>query len=291
MFARFGSVMMTSWAHPTAFERFLHRRLKFVVDAFWNLLQFIFRKQILAEGRGLGSDARARLDAVIPDHPLVLDWRSATALAPFTYYRDLAEGRITPHHRQVLGFDEKGLRLSGGEHLDADIVVLSVGSKTPAFPFMPAQYRALLESENDGVQLYRHIVHPRIPNVGFAGFNHGFMHIPSAELGALWLCACLDGYLELPAANEMEASIDHVQGWKRAHVGFEPSRAVAVSTRYQQYNDILLKDLRLRAHRKTPNILAEAFVRYGPGDYRDVLGEYRRKASEGKSFKPLALDT
>ena len=292
LFARMGSVMMTSWAHPTAFERFLHRRLKFVVDAFWKTLQSIFRWQILAEGRNLGAEARGRLETVIPDHPIVLDWRSATALAPFTYYHDVAEGRITPHHAEVLGFDERGLCLSGAEqHLEADIVVLSVGSKTPEFPFMPAQYRSLLESENDGVQLYRHVIHPRIPSVGFAGFNHGFMHIPSAELGAIWLAAYLDGYLELPSVEEMEAGIRRIQDWKRAHVGFEPSRAVAVSTRYQQYNDIILKDLRLSAYRKSPNLLAEVFMRYGPVDYRDVVEEFRKKAATGIKVKPLALDT
>lgn len=297
MFARFGSVMMTSWAHPSAAERVLHKQLKFVVDAFWRFLQLVFRLQILAAGRGKGPEARERLNTVIPKHPLLQDWRSAAALAPVPYYPYVAEGRITPHHREVLGFDENGLRLSGNEtqsgdeNLSGDIVVLSLGSQTPVFPFVPSPYRELLESEYDGVQLYRHLIHPRIPNVGFAGFNHGFMHIPSVELGAVWLCAHLDGYLELPPVEAMEASIEAVRRWKRAHIQFEPSRAVAVNTRYQQYNDILLKDLRLNPYRKGLNLLAEIFMRYGGRDYRNVLAEYQKKASTHARLQPLALDT
>jgi hypothetical protein len=291
MFARFGSVMMTSWAHPTGVERFLHKQLKFVVERFWRMLQAVFRLQIVAEGYGKGPEVRQRLETVIPTHPLQLDFRSATALAPAAYYRYVAEGRITPHHREVLGFDERGLRLSADQSLAGDIVVLSLGSKTPTFPFVPPPYCELLEAEADGVQLYRHLLHPRIPNLGFAGFNHGFMHIPSVELGAIWLCACLDGYLQLPPVEAMEASIEQVRRWKREHIHFEPSRGLAINTRYQQYNDILLKDLGLNPYRKGANFLAEFFARYGGKDYRNVLSEYQKQASRQPRFEPLPLDT
>ncbi|MEO8354579.1 MAG: hypothetical protein ABI621_01565 [Chloroflexota bacterium] len=43
-----------------------------------------------------------------------------------------------------------------------------------------------------------HLIHPRIPRLAFAGFNHGYMHVTSLEIGTLWLCAYLRGELELP---------------------------------------------------------------------------------------------
>jgi len=64
-----------------------------------------------------------------------------------------------------------------------------------------------------------------------------------------------------------------------------------VSTRYQQYNDILLKDLRLRPYRKGFNLVAEIFAPYGARDYREVLAEYQRKASQHHGLAPLPLDT
>jgi hypothetical protein len=122
----------------------------------------------------------------------------------------------------------------------------------------------LLEADDDGSQLYRHVVHPQIPHLGFAGFNHGFMHVPAAEIGALWLAALWRGELELPPLEQMEGDVAHIQAWKRAHIHFEPSRACAVNTRFQQYIDIMLADLGISPYRKMPNVFAEAFAAYRP---------------------------
>ena len=124
---------------------------------------------------------------------------------------------------------------------------------------MPEKYRTLLESEPDGVQLYRHLLHPDIPKMAFAGYNHGFMHVPAVEIGMLWLSAVLTGDLILPSAEEMRQTIKKVRQWKRDHVNFEPSRSCAVNTRFQQYLDVLLQDLELSPFRKMPNIFSELF--------------------------------
>jgi hypothetical protein len=157
---------------------------------------------------------------------------------------------------------------------------------------MPEKYRQLLERENDGVQLYRHLIHPRIPNMAFAGFNHGFMHVPAVEVGMLWLSAWLNGDLQLPSADEMEKSIDTVRQWKREHINFEPSRSCAVNTRFQQYIDILLQDLGLSPYRKLPNIFAELFSQYGATDYAGIFEEYQQlRGSLRLPRKVMAIDT
>jgi len=291
LFARFGSVMMTSWAHPSGIERFLHRRLKFIVAGFWRMLALVFGLQILSTGFGKSKEARQRLNMVKPKHALLPDLRSAIALAPKKYYRYVVDGKIQPHHGNLAGFCETGIRLEDNTIIACDVAVLSVGSKTPQFPYMPSPYRELLEKEEDGIQLYRHLIHPRIPNMGFAGFNHGFMHIPTVEVGTIWLCALLDGHMQLPSIEEMEASIENIRQWKRNHIRYEPSRSMAVSTRYQQYLDILLKDLKLNPYRKGINVFGEMFMRYGSRDYRNILTEYQQKTTHPLSLDPLKLDT
>jgi hypothetical protein len=93
------------------------------------------------------------------------------------------------------------------------------------------------------------------------------MHVPAAKVAMLWLCAHLCGDLQLPSVDEMEQSIEYVRSWKRCHIHFEPSRSCAVSTRYQQYLDILLKEeLGVSPYRKLPNVLTEVFGRYGTSD-------------------------
>jgi hypothetical protein len=67
LFNRFGSVMMTGWTHPTAIERFLHRRKSFV-GGFWRMLERVFTRIIKREARGHGAAG----DAVVGDgqrHP------------------------------------------------------------------------------------------------------------------------------------------------------------------------------------------------------------------------------
>ena len=83
-----------------------------------------------------------------------------------------------------------------------------------------------------------------------------------------------------------------VQQWKRDHISFEPSRSCAVNTRFQQYLDVLLQDLRLSPYRKMPNALAELFSQYGPDDYTGIYEDYWASlAQQAQPIHVLALDT
>jgi hypothetical protein len=203
--------MMPGWAHPTAPERFLHEHLGFVVSGFWHMITRTFRLQAARHGLFRGQAARQRLRVVLPRHSLVPDLRSAAALAPIDDYRFIAKGRIRPHHAKLLGFSPEAVQLGDGSEIPCDLVVLSVGNQTPSFPFLPAKYRQWLEAEADGMQLYRHVIHPRIPRLAFAGFNHGFIHVPAVEVATLCLCTHLRGELEVPSVDEMEQSIEYVR--------------------------------------------------------------------------------
>jgi hypothetical protein len=296
VFSRAGAVMMTSWAQPNRAEAFLHGPLQPLVEGFWSTMSKVFWLQTRSVALGQGSAASERLRRLRPDHPMLLDMRSALALEPKGYFRAVSDGRVEPLQAELVGFTESGVQLreveTGDEReLDCELMVLSLGSGSPVFPFMPPHYRALLESEPDGVQLYRHIVHPRIPRLAFTGYNHGFLHIPMVEVGALWIAALLAGELELPPVAEMEATIERVRAWKRANVTFEPSRGCAVATRHQQYLDIMLQDLGLSPYRKS-NPVAEVFMRYGAADYAGLLEEHQRRRVSGPvRLRPVALDS
>jgi dimethylaniline monooxygenase (N-oxide forming) len=292
LFTRFGNVMMTSWAQPTAMERFMHNKLSFIVSSFWDMIQSIVLFQLKRAGKGRDQAAQARLKTLIPEHKILVDFRSSGALGPENYYPRVAEGRIQPHRSEIECFSTDAVQLTDGTVIPCDMVILSLGYLTPAFPFLPDQYRLLLEAEKDGPQLYRHMLHPRIPRLAFAGFNHGYMHVPSVEVGVQWLCAYLRGELELPSMEEMERSIESVRAWKRTNIKFENARSCAVSTRFQQYIDILLKELEISPYRKLPNPFAELFSRYGASDYKGIHEEYEQARSKRTSpLKTLPLDT
>jgi len=276
MFCRMGTVVMPCWAYPSRLERGLHENLKFLVSANWKLMELIISLQVKLLGLASGKEASTRLKTVLPRHSIVGDLRSAAAMAPENYMQHVAAGKILPYHSELAGFTETGLRLKDGRTVECDQVVLCVGSETPTFPFFPEKYRRILEAENDGIQLYRHLLHPKIPKLAFAGFNHGFMHVPAVEVGMIWLSAFIKGELNIPAAAEMEQSMRNVRDWKRQHINYEPSRSCAVNTRFQQYIDIMLKDLGVTPYRKMPNVFAELFSQYGASDYIAVLDDYKK---------------
>jgi dimethylaniline monooxygenase (N-oxide forming) len=72
--------MMTSRAQPTAIERFLHNKLGFVISGFWNFVQSIVLFQLKRNGKGKDQSAQERLNVLIPEHKILLDFRSSGAL-------------------------------------------------------------------------------------------------------------------------------------------------------------------------------------------------------------------
>jgi len=292
LFTRFGNIMMTSWAQPTAMERFLHNKLSFVISGFWNFIQSIVLFQLNRNGKGKDQATKDRLKVLVPEHKILMDFRSSGALGPENYYPLVAEGKILPYHSEIECFSHDSIQLKNGLVILCDLVVMSVGYLTPTFPFLSMKYRTLLEAEKDGPQLYRHLIHPRIPRMAFAGFNHGYMHVPTVEIGTQWLCAHLRNELQLPSVEVMERSIEHVRNWKRENIKFENARSCAVSTRFQQYIDIMLKELEVSPYRKLPNVFAEVFSRYEASDYKGVYEEYqRKKAKRIRPLRVLPLDT
>ena len=147
----------------------------------------------------------------------------------------------------------------------------------------------MLEAEPDGVQLYRHVIHPKAPRLAFAGHNHGFLHVPGVEVAMLWLGAYLRGDLELPPGPEIERQMAAVQQWKRANILFEPARSGAINTRFHQYLDVMLSDLGVSPYRKR-GVLAELTAPYTAADYAGIFEEYERSRAAGPR-RPLPLPT
>jgi cation diffusion facilitator CzcD-associated flavoprotein CzcO len=291
LFSRMSTAMIPSWVHPSEGERFLHDRMMPVVNGFWSMIAGVVSLQNGLLGLERDPEARRRLALLRPEAPVPFQMRSALALAPDDYFSSVASGKIEPHRGETAGFVEHGLRLTDGREIPCDLVILSTGFTSPRFPYLPDVYRTLLEREDDGAQLYRHLLHPRIPRLAFAGQNHGFLHVPGIELSMLWLAAQLRGDLRLPPVEEMEQRIDEIRRWKEEHILFEPSRGGAVSTRFHQYFDVLLGDLGL-PHRRKSNPISELFAPYGAADYAGVLDEYEKSRVGATAPRdPLPLST
>jgi dimethylaniline monooxygenase (N-oxide forming) len=287
LFPRISTIMIPSWGHPTLSERILHTVFFPLVWLFWKMLELVFTLAAYSNARSIAGFSRIR--KTIPKRDsLVYHFRSAIALdtLPTSYYYQVGKGAIEPVHGEFEGFTGENTLVvkrknASPKTVEADLVVLCTGvGRTPEYPFLQPEHRTLLENSNDGVQLYRHVIHPRITNFAIAGYNHSFLHLSCCVIGVVFTAAVWRNELELPKVEKMEACIERIRSYKRKNIAFEPSRACAVNTRFQQYLDILSLELKLSTWRKWPNVFAEFFAPYASADYDTIVEEYLRKAAK-----------
>lgn len=297
-FSRFSTVFMPCWGHPTLVGQLLNSfgplRYLFVYLQ-WYLIQIVLVVQIFFSScKYMGTitkNGSQRILDIVPRYPLHKGLRTSLLLAPETYYGRVASGDITPIKSLTLSFSQNGIILDGNRKLNVDTVILCTGSSTPTFPFFSKDIVAQLQLENNDIsnlQLYRHLIHPKLDNLAFAGFNHGFLHVPLVEVGTLWIEAYFRGAMSLPEAGEMEKCIDRIRSWKRNNTVYESYLLCGVNTRFHQYLDVLLQDLDTRYYRKR-NVFSEIFERYDKEEYDSVVDEYISQ-SPRRSFRTVNID-
>lgn len=279
--ARMSTSMALAWAHPDRGEAFFHKWFRPSVWMYWKGTEWLFRASTGLHQFRLNRSARARMKTLEPGQALTYQMRAAAAMAPDDYYPLVRSGVIEPVRGDVAGLTADGVGLADGRNVPADVVVFAVGHKPPQFRFLPEPYRTMMTAEPDGAQLYRHVVHPRIPHLSFAGFNHGFLHVAAVEVSMLWVGAVLAGDLVLPSIEEMEARVGRVAAWKRQHTLFEPTRAWGIGGRFHQYLDVLLREIGVNPKRKK-NLLAEQVEPYFARDYAGVFDDYQKARKVGQ---------
>ena len=281
---RLSNLFARSWVYPHRLQQLTQRYNPRSADINASITGTLIRRALGLRGGRPDAAARARLARLDPAYPVSRQWRGT--LAPEAYFPAVIRGDIEPHRAALAGLSENGVLLADGTEVAVDTLILAIGYRRPALPFLPEPVRSEFAKEDDGVQLYRHIVHPALPHLMFAGFSHNPLHITSAELAALWFDAVERGDLALPAPDEMEASRLRVRDWKRANTLFEPTRAYWVSAHLHNYLDVLLMELGLR-HRRKSNPLSEWLGFYSVADFATLADDYAHKRGSKRTALPL----
>lgn len=144
------------------------------------------------------------------------------------------------------------------------------------------------KEENDGLWLYRNMVHPDFPNLIFVNSNTTtFTNITTASLQARWVCELLTGRMPMPSHEQMTEEIKIQQKWKRVMMPqARAARAYMMQTHQVHYYDELLKDMGASVRRKSNwslGFLAEIFAPYAPADYSSIItGAFRSPDNPGE---------
>lgn len=189
------------------------------------------------------------------------------------FYESLRQGRVEARRGAIGSFvDGENVRLDTGEEIGVDIVICATGWRQDIAFLEPALRRAV-RPDGRRFRLYRHILPPAEPRLGFVGYASSGNSPLTAEVAAHWLAQCLRGELALPGRAEMERSIDRVLDWTAATFP-EQKEGHFIGAHIAHYVDWLLRDMGLDT-RRTDNLVAEYFGPLWAERYRGLADERR----------------
>jgi len=270
---RLASTFIPLYQRTTPVERWLHNIGKPLVWVFWRILEIIIRAQ-----HGLATNI-ANGKNLLPSAPFEIDaFGESTMLARPEFYPLIREGRISAHRTEIARYTPDGLVLRDGTELAIDCVVLATGWKSD-FEYLAADIRAALGTDDDGFYLYRHMLHPDLPNLAFIGRATSFVSVLTYSLQARWLAEVIAGRVALPDRAAMLREIDALKTWKRSWMPFSPARGARLFLHAQHYHDELMRAIGADPLRKRGPLapLKELFEPYEPTDYRAIVdGSWER---------------
>ena len=164
-------------------------------------------------------------------------------------YKYIHSGQVQARRGEIDSFTGgHGTRLDNGESIEADVVIFATRWRRN-LDFLDHQLkRSLLV--NGQLRLYRHILPPAEPRLGFVGYASSTNSPLTSEIGAHWLSQHFLGKLQLPDTDTMERSIKKLLKWTARN--FPQQREGHFIGGYvAHYTDWLLRDMGLRRRRRT----------------------------------------
>ncbi|MGC2778506.1 MAG: hypothetical protein WA418_23030 [Bradyrhizobium sp.] len=109
----------------------------------------------------------------------------------------------------------KSITTTTGNRIAADTAILAIGFDAGASYLLEFDRKKLIDPDGQ-YRLYRTIVDPDLPDMGFVGFNSSFCTVLRAALAANWLVRHADGRLaKRPTADEMSRNIEMMLRFRR----------------------------------------------------------------------------
>jgi dimethylaniline monooxygenase (N-oxide forming) len=238
-------------------RRFLHTRLGSLVDLYWWASERIIGGQL-----GL-------LDPVLrPDIPL----RKAGACVTLALddLKAVREGRIGLQRGSIARFTPSGLELDNGKTIDAQAVILATGFRQE-YRFLGEREKAALFDASGTILLFRFLINPDIPSLGFNGYNGVGTCQLVAEVGAGWLVRFMEGRLKLPNREAMLANILAESELRTRLLSTKLGRGHYASPFTFGYLDQLLRDLGLPPADRHKGLIGWLLQPIEPSDYRNLL--------------------
>src|SRR5262245_4398187 len=181
MLSRMTGAMIPPYVHPSAVAHWLHSLGKPLVWIFWRMVELLLYVQW-----GLGTKI-AKGRNLVPSTPVHIDCFGESTMVPQSELStSIRSGRIVAHRTEIATFTRDGVTLKDGDTLALNCVIFGTGWNRD-YDFLSEESRRILGSADDGFYLYRHMLHPDLPNLFFIGRASTFSSILTYCLQGRWL--------------------------------------------------------------------------------------------------------
>ncbi len=256
------SELFFRYHHLTRVEQLLQGHGRILTRLFWWITSRLFRGML-------------RMPAVmIPDKSLPLGLENV-GVAP-EFYDMLRKGRLAVRRDVITAFGgDAEVQLASGDQVAADVVIFATGWRQ-TLPFLTPELASAVMQDGH-FQLYRNILPPTEPRLGFIGYASSTACQLTAEISAHWLSENFRGARTLPTVEAMEAEIKRVHDWLAVMLPAR-SQGFFIGPCVVHHIDDLLTDMGLPT-RRTRNVLTEYFGEFVPARYADVADQRRALTS------------
>jgi cation diffusion facilitator CzcD-associated flavoprotein CzcO len=265
LFSRFSEAFFNS-PYKTGFQKFLHTAGRPMVWAQWRGLELLLKSQFKLKACGM-----------VPKHRIEDQISCSLGVAPDGFYDKVRSGLIKAKQTEIDRIEGRQVYLTNGEVIQPDLIICGTGF-SQSLPFLESKYREVLIGADGGYRLFRNIIHPQIPQLGFIGFNSSLFSTLTSEIAANWFVKYVEGSLHLPATTDIQKDVQYMADWRRTE---RPVSAEFSGTCVAPFNfmhlDQLMRDMGLpaTATRWWPY---EFFKPINPKDYRILLARATKKA-------------
>jgi len=222
---------------------------------FWRLVEICLRLQFRIDSCGMRPEQA--IDKLV-------NCRLYIRLSSVDFYKHIRSGKLKTQKTEITRFVPGGVKLANGESLQADVVIFGTGFRKD-IPFLSPEYRQKILDDRGLVLMYRNMIHPDIPRMGFNGYNGGIFGSLMSEVSARWLTEYLKGNLQVPSRQQM------LQVIESTYDSIDPNKCTPQSM--FKPIDQLMTDLGANPHRYGPNLIAEYLLPINPSGYHNLQQE------------------
>lgn len=263
LFSRFSESMVRGRRRSTLHGIFQIACQPFVWT-YWRMVEWLLSWQFGLKRHGMR-----------PTHRIENQISCSLGVEPPGFYKKVGIGQIRGSCTEIDRFEGREVILRNGETIRPDIVIFGTGFRQ-RLPFLNVKYQEIVTNDHGLYTLYRNILHPDLPQLGFVGFNSSLFTSLTSEVAAHWLASVVSGELILPPAEDMYREIRAIETWRTTG---RPVAAefggLCVAPFAYRHLDELMRDMGLPG-RASWNLIYEFFKPVNPADYRKILMRKRK---------------